>query len=136
MFSNGWKFDLFNECNAQKQLIGAVIIFSMVYFSMVEVVMTQDTFSITVFVYSIVCLFSYFNVTYVRDFDALQINFVPIMLATIAMIQAMNSSALGFSMIGMTATLLADSYFAMKYQASCEKLEFNNFELFAQESWT
>lgn len=116
MFSEGWKFDLFNKNkNAQKQLFGAAIIFSMVYFSMVEVVMTQDTFSITVFVYSVICLFSYFNVTYVRDFDALQINFVPILLATIAMIQVMHYSTLGFSAVGMTATLLADSYFAMKY---------------------
>jgi len=36
----------------------------------------------------------------------------------------------------MTTALLADSYFAMKYQSSSDKLEFNNFELFAQESWT
>jgi hypothetical protein len=116
MFSHGWKFDLFNGCdNVQKQLFGASIIFSMLYFSMAEVIMTQDTFSITVFVYSLICLFSYFNITYVRDFDALQINFVPIMLATIAMIQAMHSSTVGFSLIGMTTTLLVDSYFAMKY---------------------
>lgn len=116
MFSHGWKFDLFNGCdNVQKQLFGASIIFSMLYFSMAEVIMTQDTFSITVFVYSLICLFSYFNITYVRDFDALQINFVPIMLATIAMIQVMHSSTVGFSLIGMTTTLLVDSYFAMKY---------------------
>ena len=36
MFSEGWKFDLFNNgTNIQKQLFGAAIIFAMVYFSMV-----------------------------------------------------------------------------------------------------
>lgn len=84
---------------------------------MVQVVMAQDTFSITVFVYSMICLFSYFNVTYVRDFDALQINFVPILLTMVALIQGMHQAKVGFSLTGMTATLLADSYFAMKYQA-------------------
>lgn len=108
----------------------------MLYFSMVEVVMTQDTLSLTVFVYSIICLFSYFNLTYVRDFDALQINFIPMVLSLISVLEIMHSTAAGFSLIGMTATLLVDSYFAMKYQKSTDNLEFNNFELFAQESWT
>jgi len=137
MFSNGWKFDLFNNgTNTQKQLFGAAIIFAMAYFSMVESVMTQDTLSISVFVYSMICLFSFFNVTYVRDFDAMQINFVPIVLSIIAMIEVMHSSTLGFSLVGMTTALIADSYFAMKYQSASKQLEFNNFELFAQESWT
>jgi len=93
MFSEGWKFDLFNSGkNTQKQLFGAAIIFAMVYFSLVETVMTQDTLSISVFVYSVICLFSYFNVTYVRDFDAMQINIVPIVLTIIAMIEVMHSS--------------------------------------------
>jgi hypothetical protein len=85
-----------------------------------------------------ICLFSYFNVTYVRDFDAMQINFVPILLSIVALIEVMHSTTLGFSLVGMTTALLADSYFAMKYQSleSSKKLEFNNFELFAQESWT
>ena len=132
MFSEGWKFDLFNSGkNTQKQLFGAAIIFAMVYFSLVETVMTHDTLSISVFVYSVICMFSYFNVTYVRDFDAMQINIVPIVLTIIAMIEVMHSSSLGFSLVGMTTALLADSYFAMKYQSSSDKLEFNNFELFA-----
>lgn len=137
MFSEGWKFDLFNNCdNAQKQLFGAAIIFAMVYTSMVQVVMAQDTLSITVFVYAIISLFSFFNVTYVRDFDALQVNFVPVVLSLVAMIEALHTETLGFSLAGMTVSLLADSYFAMKYQKSTNELEFNNVELFAQESWT
>lgn len=83
-----------------------------------------------------VCLFSYFNVTYVRDFDALQVNFVPVVLSLVALIEALHADSLGFTLTGMTVALLADSYFAMKYQKSTNELEFNNFELFAQESWT
>lgn len=108
----------------------------MLYFSMTQVVMAQDTLSITVFVYATICLFSYFNVTYVRDFDALQVNFVPVVLSLVAMIEAMHSETVGVCFIGMIATLIADSYFAMKYQKLDNELEFNNFELFAQESWT
>ena len=137
MFSEGWKFDLFNQSdNTQKQLLGAATIFSMVYFSMVQVVMAQDTLSIAVFVYATICLFSYFNVTYVRDFDALQVNFAPVVLSLVAIIEVLHAETLGFSLAGMTIALLADSYFAMKYQKSSDELEFNNFELFAQESWT
>jgi hypothetical protein len=132
MFSEGWKFDLFNKSDsAQKQLFGAAIIFALVYFSIVQVVMAQDTLSITVFVYAIICLFSYFNVTYVRDFDALQVNFVPVVLSLVSMIEAIHSNTLGLSLAGMTTTLLADAYFAMKYQKSSNELEFNKFELFA-----
>jgi hypothetical protein len=36
----------------------------------------------------------------------------------------------------MTVALIADSYFAMRYQESKENIEYTNFELFAQESWT
>lgn len=98
---------------------------------MTQVVMAQDTLSITVFVYATICLFSYFNVTYVRDFDALQVNFVPVVLSLVAMIEAMHSETVGVCFIGMIATLIADSYFAMKYQKLDNELEFNNFELFA-----
>ena len=108
----------------------------MLYFSMVQVVMAQDTLSIAVFVYATICLFSYFNVTYVRDFDALQVNFAPVVLSLVAIIEVLHAETLGFSLAGMTVALLADSYFAMKYQKSSDELEFNNFELFAQESWT
>jgi len=34
------------------------------------------------------------------------------------------------------AALIADSYFAIRYQESSDDIEFSNFELFAQESWT
>jgi len=54
---------------------------------MAGTIMKQDALSITVFVYSMICLFSFVNVTYVRDFDALQINVVPIVLSLMAMTQ-------------------------------------------------
>lgn len=36
----------------------------------------------------------------------------------------------------MTLSLIADSYFALRYKESSDLIEFNALELFAQESWT
>lgn len=98
--------------------------------------MNQDALSITVFVYSMICLFSFVNVTYVRDFDALQINIVPIALSLMAMSQLHYAETYEFCKVGLLVALIADSYFAIRYQESSDNIEFNNFELFAQESWT
>lgn len=97
--------------------------------------MTGDALSITVFVYAMISLFSFLNVTYIRDFDALQINVVPVVLS-IAAITEMIHSEQNLFLTGMTVALIADSYFAMRYQQSNENIEYTNFELFAQESWT
>jgi len=97
--------------------------------------MTRDALSITVFVYAMISLFSFLNVTYIRDFDALQINVVPVVLS-IAAITEMIHSEQNIFLTGMTVALIADSYFAMRYQESKENIEYTNFELFAQESWT
>jgi len=56
------------------------------YFSLVGVVTKQGNLSIIVLSYSLICLFAFFNVTYVRDFDALQINFTPMALSIAAII--------------------------------------------------
>jgi len=97
--------------------------------------MTRDALSITVFVYAMISLFSFLNVTYIRDFDALQINVVPVVLS-IAAITEMIHTEQNIFLTGMTVALIADSYFAMRYQESKENIEYTNFELFAQESWT
>lgn len=112
------------------------VIFALVYFSLAGSIMKQDALSIIVFVYSMICLFSFVNVTYVRDFDALQINFVPIALSLMAMSQLHHSENYEFCQVGILVALIADSYFAIRYQESSDEIEFNNFELFAQESWT
>lgn len=41
MFSEGWKFNLFQDCDsATRQILGIAIIFALTYFSLVQVVMT------------------------------------------------------------------------------------------------
>lgn len=87
VFTKGWKFNLFNEqLKVFKQISAISVIFCMLYFSLVRVVTKQENLSIIVLVYSLICLFSFFNVTYVRDFDALQINFTPMALSVAAIL--------------------------------------------------
>lgn len=72
VFTKGWKFNLFNEQEKVFKQISAIsVIFSLIYFSLVGVVSNTGNLSMIVFVYSLICLFAFFNVTYVRDFDAL-----------------------------------------------------------------
>jgi len=57
-----------------KQMMAAAVIFSMMQFSMVGLALgntESQSFSILTLVYSFIALFSFFNVSYVRDFDAL-----------------------------------------------------------------
>lgn len=41
-----------------------------------------------------------------------------------------------FARAGMTLSLIADSYFALRYKESSDVIEYSALELFAQESWT
>jgi len=41
-----------------------------------------------------------------------------------------------FTTLGMTLSLVADSYYALRYKETSDEIEYNVFELFAQESWT
>jgi len=94
----------------------------------------SQALAITVLAYSCICLFSFVNVSYVRDFDVIQINVTPISLAFIGLINVLGNSE--FSIMGMTLTLIADAYFALRYKETSDSIEYNVFELFAQESWT
>ena len=67
-----------------------------------------------VFTYSAICLFSFFNVTYVRDFEALQVNFTPIMLAVCGIVAL--ERQYDFYLFCMVLSLLADSYFALRFK--------------------
>jgi hypothetical protein len=53
-----------------------------------------------------------------------------------ALTQLIQSGEYDFCHVGIIAALVADSYFAMRYQESSDEIEFSNVELFAQESWT
>jgi len=136
MFNNGWKFDLFNsKGQTSKVLAAASVIFAQLYFSLAALTMGNDScMAITVFAYSMICLFSFMNVSYVRDFDVLQINFTPITLALVGLTSVMGQ--FDYTTLGMTLSLVADSYYALRYKETSDKIEYNVFELFAQESWT
>jgi len=88
-----------------------------------------------VIVYSLSSLWSFINVSYIRDLEALQLNFVPILM-TIACILTIEANGINFQLAGMTFFLLADSYFAMRYNDDSEKIEFTVLEMFCRESWT
>jgi hypothetical protein len=137
MFSKGWKFDLFNSKGQTCKVLAAVsVIFAQIYFSLAAVVMSETpAMGITVFAYSGICLFSFLNVSYVRDFDVVQINMTPISLAVLGLTCLMGH--FDFTTLGMTLALVADSYFALRYkQDDSDLIEYSTIELFAQESWT
>jgi len=84
MFTKGWKFDMFNvQGQINKQLCSVATIFAMVFFSLAGIVQSSDhrSFAIIVLAYSLICLFSFLNLTYVRDFDCIQVNFTPMVLS-------------------------------------------------------
>lgn len=135
VFTKGWKFSLFNEqSKVFKQISAISVIFCLIYFSLVGVVSNTGNLSMIVFVYSMICLFSFFNVTYVRDFDALQINFTPMVLTVAGIISLQRE--FDYSKLGMTVALLADSYFALRFKEKEDGITFSPIENFARESWT
>jgi len=135
VFTKGWKFNLFNEQQKVFKQISAIsVIFSLIYFSLVGVVGNSGNLSMIVFIYSLICLFAFFNVTYVRDFDALQINFTPIVLSIAGIISLQRD--FDYSKLGMTIALIADAYFALRFKERGDEIRFSPIENFARESWT
>lgn len=70
----GWKFNLFNiRGQLKKQLAAVAVIFSQLYFALCGLAgdSAHGSLSMIVMVYSLICLFSMLNLSYVRDFDAL-----------------------------------------------------------------
>lgn len=138
-FASGWKFNMFNETTKQgdKSIAAICVIFAQLFFSLASLITSQkghESLSLVVFTYMSICMFSFFNVTYVRDFDALQVNFTPLML-TVCGFVAMQKQC-DFYILGMTLSLLADSYFALRYKENTDKIKFSVLERFAMESWT
>jgi len=84
MFTKGWKFNLFNQrTQVNKQISAISVICLQLYLSLVEITSfnMHQCFSIIVLSYSLICMFSFLNVVYVRDFEAIQVNFTPIILS-------------------------------------------------------
>lgn len=118
LFTKGWKFNLFNETKQfWKQISAVCVIFSTIFFSMMGIFNGKDyqSFCILTLVYSLICLFSFFNETYVRDFDALQVNFMPVALTMISMLQTSD-----FVLYGLTLSLMADAYYGIRYRDDCD----------------
>lgn len=137
MFAKGWKFNMFNDIKQTNKAIAAVaVIFAQLFFALASVQVQQEhrSLSLVVLTYSAICLFSFFNVTYVRDFDALQVNFTPLMLTVCGLATLLRQY--DFYLMGMVAALSADSYFALRFKDSSDKIKFSVVERFAMESWT
>jgi hypothetical protein len=71
----------------------------------------------------------------VRDFDALQVNVTPILLA-FAGAHIGIQDGFTYPLAGTIAALTADSYFALRYQEMSDTIEFTPFEQFSMVSWT
>lgn len=129
---------MFNGTQSQfnKAMMAAGIVFMQLFFSLGGIVRQDEhqCFSIVVFTYSLICLFSFINFSYVRDFDALQVNFTPIILSLVG-IMALTSVS-DFFLLGMVITLIADSYFALRYKDNTDKVTWTSIERFAMESWS
>lgn len=129
---------MFNETIMQsKKAIAAItVIFAQLIFSLssIQVCNEHMSYSLVVLTYCMISMFSFFNVTYVRDFDALQVNFTPILL-TICGIVALQRQYDIF-LLGMVISLAADSYFAVRFKDNSDKIKFTMVERFAMESWT
>lgn len=105
------------------------------YFSIIEMIMGEhQTLAILVLTYSLICLFAFFNLTYIRDFDAIQINATPMILSMAAILSIMGK--FDVCTFGMALALIADGYFALRFKDSSDKIKYTPIELFAIESWT
>lgn len=138
-FAKGWKFNQFNEQKQINKAIAAVvIIFAQFVFSVSSLIIQKSQtqcYSIVVLTYCSICMFSYFNVTYVRDFDALQVNFTPLML-TVCGLVSLAEGNYDFFLVGMVITLIADSYFALRFKDETDQIKFSVLERFAMENWS
>jgi len=104
------------------------------YCSMLGVIYQTQTEHLSFFIialtYSAICLFSFINLTYVRDFDALQINITPIILS-IAAIIALNRQ-FDLTLLGLALALLGDSYCALRFKDNSDKIKYTPIEEFAK----
>ena len=83
-------------------------------------------FSIIVLSYSVICLFSFLNIIYVRDFDAIQVNITPIVLSIAGFIGLIQNFS--YPMLGISLALVADSFFAIRFKENNDVIHYNLFE--------
>jgi len=137
LFTRGWKFNIFNEQKfTQKAITATVVILAQFYFAINTIIRSDihRSYAVIVLMYSLICLFSFTNLSYVRDFDAIQVNFTPIVLS----IAGILSIQKGFEVMvfGTVISCIADAYFAMRFQEDKDQIEYTSVEQFSLESWT
>ena len=112
------------------------VILLQIYFSLIEIINLGDNqcYSYLVLAYSLICLFSFFNVYYVRDFEALQVNVTPIVLSIAGLIGI--QSNFSYPILGMVLALVGDSYYALRFKEEEDFIQYTPIEKFSLESWT
>jgi hypothetical protein len=73
MFNRGWKFNMLEHSDQfNKQMYAIAVIFMMMAFCFPSFAFEGATsFNLMVLIYSFIAMFSFFNLSYVRDFDAI-----------------------------------------------------------------
>ena len=138
LFTKGWKIDAFNvEDQIAKQISAVSVIFALVYFSTASLVMDSATNPVTIFslIYCASSLWSFLNLSPIRDMDSLSKNVTPVVLGLLAILHIMVSER-SLTFDGMALTLLADVYFALRFNDDSDKIEFSMLEKFSLNSWT
>lgn len=87
-FNRGWKFNMLEHSDQfNKQMYALVVIFMMMAFVFPSFAFVgPNSFNIMVLIYSFIALFSFLNLSYVRDFDAIQVNITPIIMSVIGLL--------------------------------------------------
>lgn len=96
---------------------------------------SSTTFGSIVLAYSLICLTCFMNLDYIRDFDAIQVNATPIILSVIGLLN-MAAHGVHLPLLGMNVALMADSYFALRYDDNSDEIDYNALEMLFRESWT
>ena len=137
LFNQGWKYDLFNvQGQMWKQMFAVAVIFAMLHFSLVGLIMANEkSLAAVVLTYSLICLATFLNLSQIRDFEAIAVNFTPVALAIAGCVSLMSHGP-SYSLVGMTLSLIADGYLGVRYTQDSDKIRFNVLELFCRESWT
>jgi len=142
MLYRGWKFNMFNDMKQVNKAIAAVTVIFVMFFFSLSALTTQllehkksdhQSLTLVIFTYAIISMFSYFNVAYVRDFDAIQVNITPLVLTFCGLVTLMRG--FDFYLIGMVLSLVADSYCALRFSENHDQIAFSVIERFAMESW-
>ena len=119
-----------------KQMFAVAVIFAMLHFSLVGLIMANEkSLAAVVLTYALISLATFLNLSQIRDFEAITVNFTPVALA-IAGCVSLISHGPNYSLVGMTLALSADGYLGVRYTQDSDKIKFNVIELFCRESWT